>query len=417
MLTRAFSLSPSLVPITAASAGAPAPPSACASASPTIAAAVAPSLAPFSAPLSLNSQSQWRSAHASSTTPKTGEPATAPDFFSKLFDSNNKGKGEEGFFESQNEKQETQRNELQQENISFPNIHNTTPPSRDASGKVKNEKALDNFFGVGREAPPSAEARDTRRKAVFDSLFGGSQPDRTQADLFTEASQLYHLSKAERTKLEDLKHWEFYPMQVKKWLAFTKTEKGYYDGNGMWTSVSEVHQGAFNSLKSEQSTKSLHTWELQYTNEQLKLDEDLRGRFRFGIQEHEIAHLHPKIRRLFSFTFATEKEKLKMRKAHAITKWAAFPGDTANDAIQIDILTQRIRALTRHLIENRKDKHNKRTLALLMKRRKGLMLHFKKRNVEAYYAVLREIKLRDLYHGYPMQVLHKLPTKKSKIFQ
>lgn len=150
-----------------------------------------------------------------------------------------------------------------------------------------------------------------------------------------------------------------------------------------------------------------------YEEEQTRLPPDLRGRFRFGVTFEEIKNFHPKIIRLFSFTFASEREvrsfllshsnsfqKLALRKSLAIEKWKQHDFDTASDAIQIDILTQRIRVLAKHLQNNKQDKHNARFLGKLLKRRKGIMLHLKKRDVPLYYEVLREIKLRDLYELY-----------------
>ena len=45
-----------------------------------------------------------------------------------------------------------------------------------------------------------------------------------------------------------------------------------------------------------------------YYEEQMQLPEHLRGRYRFGVQYDEIKDCGPKLRRLFSFKFATEKE-------------------------------------------------------------------------------------------------------------
>eukprot|EP01126_Amoeba_proteus_P057726 TRINITY_DN736_c0_g3_i1.p1 TRINITY_DN736_c0_g3~~TRINITY_DN736_c0_g3_i1.p1 ORF type:complete len:111 (+),score=24.91 TRINITY_DN736_c0_g3_i1:834-1166(+) len=84
----------------------------------------------------------------------------------------------------------------------------------------------------------------------------------------------------------------------------------------------------------------------------------------------------------------------------AVQKWQLHPSDTASNAVQIDILTQRIRSLNSHLMANRKDTHNQVALQKLIKRRKGLMVHLKKTDVHLYYEVLREIKVGDLYELY-----------------
>lgn len=47
-------------------------------------------------------------------------------------------------------------------------------------------------------------------------------------------------------QLDELKYWELYPQQVKKWVMFTKTQQGYYDEKGMWV-VSEDPERALES--------------------------------------------------------------------------------------------------------------------------------------------------------------------------
>lgn len=50
-----------------------------------------------------------------------------------------------------------------------------------------------------------------------------------------------------------------------------------------------------------------------FEEEQAKLPDHLRGRFRFGVQYDEIKDLGPKVKRLFSFSSATEKEVLYLK--------------------------------------------------------------------------------------------------------
>jgi len=190
-----------------------------------------------------------------------------------------------------------------------------------------------------------------------------------------------------------------YPKQIKKWLIMTKTKQGFYDGMGIWIEINPDDMGVDLSGSGD-SEEAIQSFRDMYVEEQSRLPPDLRGHFRFGVTWEEIKDFHPKIVRLFGFTFATEREKLNFRKRMAIQKWKQHPTDTASDAIQIDILTQRIRSLGKHLQFNKQDKHNGRNLGKLLRRRKGLMLHLKKRDVHLYYEVLREIKLRDLYELY-----------------
>lgn len=136
-------------------------------------------------------------------------------------------------------------------------------------------------------------------------------------------------------------------------------------------------------------------WEGVYQNEQQYLPEDLRGQFRFFVEPEEISGMHPKLRRHFSFKFATEAEIRQYRGQAYIRKWGKHPGDTGNSAVQIAILTLRINHLTKVLRSNTSDSHNGYRLQELVRRRKGLMKHLKRRDLHTYYSLLKDIELRD----------------------
>lgn len=136
-------------------------------------------------------------------------------------------------------------------------------------------------------------------------------------------------------------------------------------------------------------------WEAQYVKEQQYLPKDLQGFFRFHIQPEEIAHMHPRLRRYFSFKFASEGEITKFRSAQYVRKWGKHPGDTGNSAVQIAILTLRINHLTKTLRTHTTDTHNGYRLQELIRRRKGLMKHLKKADLRTYYSLLQDIQLRD----------------------
>jgi len=197
------------------------------------------------------------------------------------------------------------------------------------------------------------------------------------------------------------KFWTLYPKKIKQWVLFTKTPKGFYNFSGKWT-ISEDFSDQF--IPQEDTQDNRQHWETIFLREQQDLPEDLRGRFRFGVTFDQIKDYHPKLRRLFSMTFATPGEILQVRKQNAIKKWGAHPTDTASDAVQVDILTQRIRSLENHLKTNRQDKSNMRALEVLIRRRKVLMIRLKKRDSHTYFSVLREIKLKDLYHVWNFRV-------------
>eukprot|EP01125_Pyxidicula_operculata_P002389 TRINITY_DN12266_c0_g1_i1.p1 TRINITY_DN12266_c0_g1~~TRINITY_DN12266_c0_g1_i1.p1 ORF type:complete len:371 (+),score=91.86 TRINITY_DN12266_c0_g1_i1:15-1127(+) len=329
---------------------------------------------------------------------------------------------------------------------SLPDFFNTNPPpdaGKDAKTELntkelefetvqtfspntpkENEKSSFSALFSGKPAPETTDSdkspeqvKQEQTNRMFQALFAILDESKNKQDMkpkpSIQASQLKGeileglFGSKRKKKINELEFWELYPKQIKKWIMFTKSTKGYYDLDGKWVTVhelDEVLQNINTPTKDSVNGESLQRWEQLFRKEQLELPEDLRGYYRFGVKHDEIKDFHPKIRRLFSFKFATAHEILKHRKWVAIQKWKQHPTDTASDAIQIDILTQRIRFLTKYLKKNRQDKSNKRSLQRLIKRRKGLMKHLKKRDIHTYFAVLRDIKLPDLYPDYALRV-------------
>lgn len=136
-------------------------------------------------------------------------------------------------------------------------------------------------------------------------------------------------------------------------------------------------------------------WQAQYDKEQRYLPVDLQGKYRFHVQPEEIEGMHPRLRRHFSFKFASEGEITKYRAAEHVRKWGRHPGDTGNSAVQIAILTLRINHLTKTLRSNTSDTQNAYRLTGLVRRRKALMKHLKKADLRTYYSLLKDIDLRD----------------------
>ena len=136
-------------------------------------------------------------------------------------------------------------------------------------------------------------------------------------------------------------------------------------------------------------------WEGVYNHEQQYLPEDLQGQYRFHIRAEEMEGMHPKLKRHFSFKFASEGEITKFRSHEYIRKWGKHAGDSGNSAVQIAILTLRINHLSKTLRTNVTDTHNGYRLQILVKRRKALMKHLKRNDLMTYYSLLKDIKLRD----------------------
>jgi small subunit ribosomal protein S15 len=81
----------------------------------------------------------------------------------------------------------------------------------------------------------------------------------------------------------------------------------------------------------------------------------------------------------------------KERKQEIITEFGSNPG--AADS-QGAVLTERIKNLTEHFKVNKKDHASKRGLLVLVNRRKSLLKYVKRRDEQAYKALIAKLGLR-----------------------
>ena len=68
--------------------------------------------------------------------------------------------------------------------------------------------------------------------------------------------------------------------------------------------------------------------------------------------------------------------------------------DTGSSEVQIALLTSRIRSLTDHAKENKKDNHSRRGLVLLVSQRKKLLKYLRRTNPESYIKLTQELAIR-----------------------
>ncbi len=84
----------------------------------------------------------------------------------------------------------------------------------------------------------------------------------------------------------------------------------------------------------------------------------------------------------------------KSKKAEVIQNYATASGDTGSTTVQVAILTERINNLSRHLGENRKDKHGQRGLQLLNGQRRRLLKYLERTDYEGYIALTDKLGIR-----------------------
>ena len=68
--------------------------------------------------------------------------------------------------------------------------------------------------------------------------------------------------------------------------------------------------------------------------------------------------------------------------------------DTGSAEGQIALFTYRIQYLTQHLKENKKDSTTRRSLVLMVGKRRRLLEYLKKRDIHRYRDIIKKLKLR-----------------------
>lgn len=80
-------------------------------------------------------------------------------------------------------------------------------------------------------------------------------------------------------------------------------------------------------------------------------------------------------------------------KAKIIKKYAQTEKDTGSPEVQIAILTERIKELTDHLKEHKKDNHSRRGLLSMVTKRRKLLNYIEAKNKARYDKIVKSLKL------------------------
>lgn len=68
--------------------------------------------------------------------------------------------------------------------------------------------------------------------------------------------------------------------------------------------------------------------------------------------------------------------------------------DTGSPEVQISLLTERIKHLSNHLKEHKKDHTSRRGLLMMVGRRASLLKYLSKRNEESYMKLVKKLGIR-----------------------
>ena len=82
------------------------------------------------------------------------------------------------------------------------------------------------------------------------------------------------------------------------------------------------------------------------------------------------------------------------KKQELFAKHGKGAADTGSAEGQVALFTLRINHLTQHLKENKKDHSTRRALIKLVGKRRSLLDYLKRKDIERYRAIIKELNLR-----------------------
>ena len=82
------------------------------------------------------------------------------------------------------------------------------------------------------------------------------------------------------------------------------------------------------------------------------------------------------------------------RKQELINEYGLKPGDTGSPEVQVAILTERIRNLTEHMKEHKKDYHSRRGLLIMVGQRRRLLDYTRKNDQSRYESLIQRLGIR-----------------------
>ena len=82
------------------------------------------------------------------------------------------------------------------------------------------------------------------------------------------------------------------------------------------------------------------------------------------------------------------------RKIELVKEYATKEGDTGSPEVQVAILSERIKNLTGHLGDHKKDFHRRRGLLVMVGQRRSLLDYLKRKNASRYEQLIGRLGLR-----------------------
>lgn len=82
------------------------------------------------------------------------------------------------------------------------------------------------------------------------------------------------------------------------------------------------------------------------------------------------------------------------KKQELVAKFGNKTGDSGKTEVQVSILTERIKDLTGHLLNHKKDHHSRRGLIKMVSKRRKLLDYLTKKDINRYRKIIADLSLR-----------------------
>jgi len=82
------------------------------------------------------------------------------------------------------------------------------------------------------------------------------------------------------------------------------------------------------------------------------------------------------------------------RKSELLKEYATKDGDTGSPEVQVAVLTERIKNLTEHFKDHKKDNHSRRGLLKMVSQRRRLLDYVKAKDEERYKSLISRLGIR-----------------------
>ena len=86
-----------------------------------------------------------------------------------------------------------------------------------------------------------------------------------------------------------------------------------------------------------------------------------------------------------------------VQKAEIVNEFKRADKDTGSPEVQVSLMTGRIKYLTTHFKEHKKDFHSRRGLQELVNKRRKLLKYIKRNDEARYQTLIQKLGLRDSY--------------------